>query len=90
MFSIVRHSMLSADDDIGSDRVVNVPLQYIAKDLGFSGNALVQGMSNRRHPNYYTDKTNRLLDIERVLLNQGGLHSDLSLVLQDLWWAYAW
>jgi hypothetical protein len=25
------------------DRVVNVPLQYIAKDLGFAGNALIQG-----------------------------------------------
>lgn len=26
-------------------RVVNVPLQYIAKDLGFAGNALAQGTS---------------------------------------------
>lgn len=29
-------------------RVVNVPLQYIAKDLGFAGNALAQGTSQGR------------------------------------------
>ena len=30
-------------EHVVGDRVVNVPLQYIAKDLGFAGNALIQG-----------------------------------------------
>lgn len=31
---------------LDSNRVVNVPLQYIAKDLGFAGNALIQGTAS--------------------------------------------
>lgn len=35
--------VILANHVFDSNRVVNIPLQYIAKDLGFAGNALIQG-----------------------------------------------